>query len=240
MSVPLPRNKRHIYCAAAVHVFTALGGALGLLALISASGNHWQTAFAWLGAALIVDGADGPLARRFQAAVALPRFSGEDLDKVIDYLTYVTVPAFIVARSSIVPESLRLALGLIIMTVSLYHFADKRSKTAGGYFVGFPALWNIAVFYSFVLGLSPFLCAALLALCAILTFVPLRWLHPLRVRRLRPLTVTVLLAWSAGSVMAVVEGFPASAAVQLIFVLTAAYMMVLGFTAGAAETQHPG
>src|SRR5262249_10176835 len=125
MSIRPQSDKRRLYGAAAVHCFTALGGALGLLALISASGAHWQAAFAWLGAALIADGADGPLARRFEVAEALPRFSGEDLDKVIDYLTYVTVPAFIVARSPLVPESLRLALSLTIMTVSLYHFADK-------------------------------------------------------------------------------------------------------------------
>lgn len=96
--------------AATIHVFTALGGALGLLALISASGGHRQGTFARLAAALIVDGADGPLTRRLQVAETLPRFSGEDLDKVIGYLTYVTVPAFIVARGPLVPESLRLAL----------------------------------------------------------------------------------------------------------------------------------
>jgi phosphatidylcholine synthase len=231
MSVRLRPGNRRLFGAVAVHAFTALGGAFGLLALISASRDHWQGAFAWLGAALIVDGADGPLARRFQVAKVLPRFSGEDLDKVIDYLTYVTVPAFIVARSTLVPESLRLTLSVTIMTVSLYHFADKHSKTAAGYFIGFPALWNIAVFYGFVLGMPPLLCAALLALCAILTFIPLRWVHPLRARRLRPLTVAVVLAWSAASVIALVAGFPGPATVRVIFILAAAYIVALGFTA---------
>jgi phosphatidylcholine synthase len=239
MSVRSQSDNRRLYGAAAVHAFTALGGALGLLALISASGGHWQGTFAWLGAALIVDGADGPLARRFQVAKTLPRFSGEDLDKVIDYLTYVTVPAFVVARSPLVPESLRLASSVMIMMVSLYHFADKHSKTADGYFVGFPALWNIAVFYGFVLGLPPPLCAALLALCAILTFVPLRWVHPLRAGRLRPLTLAVVLGWSAASLAAVVEGFPGSALVRVIFILTAAYIVALGFTARTGDTRHP-
>jgi phosphatidylcholine synthase len=240
MSVRPRADKWHFYCAAAVHVFTALGGALGLLALLSVNSGHWQAAFAWLGAALIVDGADGPLARRFQVAETLPRFSGDDLDKIIDYLTYVTVPAFIVARAPLVPESLRLFLGLTIMTVSLYHFADKRSKTADGYFIGFPALWNIAVFYGFVLGLSPPICAALLFLCAILIFVPLRCVHPFRVLRFRPFTVAVVLAWSAASVTAVVEGFPGSAAVKLIFILTAAYIVALGFIAGVEANPRPG
>jgi phosphatidylcholine synthase len=235
MSVRREPQNRNLFGAAAVHAFTALGGAFGLLALVSASRGHWQGSFAWLGAALIVDGADGPLARRFQVAETLPRFSGEDLDKVIDYLTYVTVPAFIVARSTLVPEGLRLALSLTIMTVSLYHFADKHSKTTDGYFVGFPALWNIAVLYGFVLGIPPLLYAALLALCAILTFVPLRWVHPLRARRLRPLTVAVVLAWSAASVMAMAGGFPGSATVRVIFILAAAYIVALGFTAERAS-----
>jgi phosphatidylcholine synthase len=126
------------------------------------------------------------------------------------------------------------------MTVSLYHFADKQSKTADGYFVGFPALWNIAVFYGFVLGVPPPLCAALLTVCAVLTFVPLRWGHPLRAGRLRPLTLAVLLAWSAASVTAVIEGFPGSAAVRVIFMVTAAYIVALGFTAGADGSRHPG
>jgi phosphatidylcholine synthase len=235
MSIRLQSGNWRVFGAAAVHAFTALGGAFGLLALISASEGHWQGAFGWLGAALIVDGADGPLARWLEAAKTLPRFSGEDLDKVIDYLTYVTVPAFIVARGPLAPESLRLALSLTIMMVSLYHFADKGSKTADGYFLGFPALWNIAVFYCFVLGLPPFLCAALLALCAVLTFIPLRWVHPLRAARLRPLTAAVVLVWGAASVIAVIEGFPGSGAVRVIFILAAAYIVALGFTAERAS-----
>src|SRR5215469_1704047 len=228
MSVRPQPDKRHLYGAAAVHVFTASGGALGFLSLLSASGGHWEETFAWLGAALIVDGADGPLARRFQVTKILPRFSGEDLDKVIDYLTYVAVPAFIVARAPLVPESLRLALGITIMTVSLYHFADKQSKTADGYFVGFPALWNIAVFYGFVLGMPPLLSAALLAVCAVLTFVPLRWVHPLRVRRLRPLTLAVLVVGSAATAAGVIERFPGSGSGPVISALTAAYILALG------------
>jgi phosphatidylcholine synthase len=235
MSVRLQPDNWRVVGAAAVHAFTALGGAFGLLALISASGGEWQAAFAWLGAALAVDGADGPLARRFEVAKTLPRFSGEDLDKVIDYLTYVTVPAFIVARSTLAPESLRLALSVMMMTASLYHFADKGSKTGDGYFVGFPALWNIAVFYCFVLGMPPSLCAALLALCAVLTFIPLRWVHPFRAARLRPLTAAVVLAWGAASVIALVEGFPGSPAVRVIFILAAAYIVALGFTAERAS-----
>ncbi len=217
--------------AAAVHAFTATGAALGLMALLAASGGEWAASFAWLGAALIVDGTDGPLARRLEVKRVLPRFSGEDLDKIIDYVTYVTVPAFMVARGPIVPEGFRLPLAAAIMMTSLYHFSDKQSKTADGYFAGFPAIWNIVILYCFVLAIPPALAASLTALCAMLTFVPFRFVHPLRVRRLRGLTLAVMAIWGIAAVAAVAAGFPGTGAVQLIFVLAAAYTTALGLTA---------
>jgi len=161
--------------AAAVHVFTASGAVLALLSLLSAAEGRWAASFAWLGVALIVDGVDGPLARKLDVKRVLPRFSGEELDHLVDYVTYVTVPAFIAARSALVPDGLRLPLAGLIMLVSLYHFSDTESKAEDGYFVGFPAIWNIAVLYCFVLDLPRAVSASLIGTCAILTFIPLRW-----------------------------------------------------------------
>ncbi len=224
-------KRSEVIGAAAVHAFTAIGAALGLLALLAASESEWTAAFVWLGVALIVDGADGPLARRLEVKRVLPRFSGEDLDKIIDYVTYVTVPAFMVARGPIVPEGFRLPLAAAIMMASLYHFSDKHSKTADGYFVGFPAIWNIVVLYCFVLAIPPALAASLIAICVLLTFVPFRFVHPLRVTRLRPLTLAVIAVWGAAAVAAVAQGFPATGAVQVIFALAAVYIAALGLTA---------
>ncbi|MBI4725463.1 MAG: phosphatidylcholine synthase [Rhodomicrobium sp.] len=232
-------SKFKLFAAAAVHGFTAMGAALGLLALLAASERNWTACFAWLGAALIVDGADGPLARFFEVKKVLPRFSGEDLDKIIDYLIYVAVPAFLVARSELVPSNLRLPLAVAIMMVSLYHFADRDSKTGDGYFVGFPAIWNVVVFYCFVLDIPPDAAGALIGLCAVLTFVPFRWVHPLRVRRLRPVTLAVIAAWAGASVTAIVHGFPGTAAERVIFILTAAYIVGLGLSAGIGRARHP-
>ncbi len=224
-------RRSEVIAAAAVHAFTAAGAALGLMALLAASESEWAAAFGWLGAALIVDGADGPMARRLEVKRVLPRFSGEDLDKIIDYLTYVAVPAFMVARGPIVPEGFRLLLAAVIAMTSLYHFSDKHSKTADGYFVGFPAIWNIVVLYCFALAIPPALAASLIATCAILTFVPFRFVHPLRVKRLRPLTLAVMVAWGIAAVAAASGGFPESRAIQLIFILAAIYTVALGLTA---------
>jgi len=223
MGLKLPSIR--LLAAAGVHCFTAAGGVLGLFALLAAAQSNWTAAFAWLGAALIVDGADGPLARFFEVKKVLPRFSGEDLDHVIDYLTYVTVPAFIVARSTVVPAGLRLPLAAAIMMVSLYHFSDTNSKTDEGYFVGFPAIWNVAVLYLFVLDIPAVPAAALVSACAFLTFIPLRWLHPLRVRRLRPVTILMVAAWAVTSALALYHGFPGSPWERIIYVIAAAYFV---------------
>jgi phosphatidylcholine synthase len=238
MEIHTPPTKLEIACAAGVHAFTASGAALGLAALMAAANGAWAAAFAWLGAALIVDGADGPMARRIGVKRVLPRFSGEDLDKIIDYLTYVAVPAFMVARGPIVPEALRMPLAAAIMITSLYHFSDKHSKTADGYFVGFPAIWNIVVLYCFVLAIPPILAASAAAICVILTFVPFRYVHPLRVKRLRPLTLAVCVAWAIAAVAAIAQGFPGSLAVQAVFVLSGVYLAALGLTA-RGETASP-
>ena len=227
------RNNLRLVGAAAVHVLTAAGGVLGLLSLLSACDGHWVAAFAWLGAALIVDGVDGPLARMVDVKRALPRFSGEELDHLVDYVTYVTVPAFMVARAGIVPESLRLPLAAVIMLSSLYHFSDTESKTADGYFVGFPAIWNVVVLYCFVLDLPPAASASIIVICTVFTFIPLYWVHPLRVRRLRLLTFAVVSAWGAAAVSAIVHGFPGTTAEQVIFAVAAIYVIAIGLSARA-------
>ena len=234
------RQNRAILGAAAVHVLTATGAAFGLFALLSVCEGAWAIAFVWLGVALFVDGIDGPLARMADVKRVLPRFSGEELDHLVDYLTYVTVPAFMVARADLVPESLRLPLAALIMLVSLYHFSDTESKTADGYFVGFPAIWNVVVLYCFVLDTPPVLSAAIIAVCAVFTFIPLTWVHPVRVRRLRILTLILVSAWAIAAVSAILRGFPGTVMDQAIFAVAAVYMIAVGFSASAGgKPFHP-
>ena len=145
--------------AAAVHLLTASGAVLALLALRAVHQGDWQMMFVWLGAALIVDAADGPLARKLEVKTVLPRFSGERLDLIVDYLTYVAVPAYALTEAPLLPDHARLPAAAAILLSSLFHVADMESKTEEGYFVGFPAIWNIVLLYLFALGL-PALCRA--------------------------------------------------------------------------------
>ena len=124
--------------AAGIHLLTATGAAFALLALVAASRGDWQWMFVWLGVALIVDTVDGPLARRVGVVKVLPRFSGERLDLIVDFLTYVAVPAFAFSQSDLLPEASRLPAGIAVILSSLFHMADQESKTKDGYFVGFP------------------------------------------------------------------------------------------------------
>src|SRR5580692_3646505 len=191
---PPPGSKQQHAAAFAVHIFTALGAACALLALIAAVRADWPAMFIWLGIALVIDGVDGTFARRLRVAEVLPRWSGDVLDLVVDILNYVFVPAYALTASGLLPQSLATSLGaLVVVTGSLY-FADRLMKTSDYYFRGFPALWNIAAFYLFLLKPAPWLGAALVAALAVLTFVPIHVIHPVRIARLRGLTIAAMVA----------------------------------------------
>jgi len=214
--------------AALVHVLTASGAGLALLALLAAARADWQTMFFWLGIALIVDAIDGPLARRVTVEAVLPRWSGERLDLIVDYLTSVAVPAFALCRSDLLPEAFRVAASLAIMLFSLVPFADREAKTADGYFSGFPAVWNMVCLYLFALAPPPMLSLAVVVILIALTFVPILWVHPFRVRRFRPLTMLVTALWGGAAILALANPFPSPFWIQLALLATGAYLIGLG------------
>jgi phosphatidylcholine synthase len=190
--------------AFAVHVFTACGAALALLALVLATGGHWAAMFFCLGLALIVDGIDGPLARAFRVAEVLPRWSGVTLDLVVDFVTYVFVPAYAIAASGLLPPAAAILGGIVVVVTGTIYFADREMKTDDNYFRGFPVLWNLAAFYLFLLEPPPWIAAFALLALAVLTFAPIRFVHPLRVRRFRMLNIALLCAWAVLALLAVV------------------------------------
>jgi phosphatidylcholine synthase len=215
--------------AFAVHIFTACGAACALLALMAAVRADWPTMFLWLGAALVIDGVDGTFARRLRVAELLPRWSGDALDLVVDVLNYVFVPAYAIAASALLPPVAALPLGLVIVVTGSLYFADRRMKTADYYFRGFPALWNVAAFYLFLLKPAPWLGAAFVAALAVLTFVPFHFIHPVRIPHLRALTMAALVAWALLAILAVVQSLdPGFWTVAGLCVL-AIYFVAVGF-----------
>ena len=214
--------------AFAVHVLTASGAALAFLALILATGGQWPAMFVCLGLALIVDGVDGPLARAFNVAEVLPRWSGETLDIVVDFVTYVFVPAYAIAGSGLLPPELALPAGIVIVVTGTIYFADRAMKTEDNFFRGFPVLWNLAAFYLDLLQPSEWITAAIVALLAALTFAPIKFLHPLRVARLRRLNLGLLALWAVLAIVAVGDDLSPGPYVTWALVLIAVYFFAVG------------
>ncbi|MES5484661.1 phosphatidylcholine synthase [Bradyrhizobium sp. INPA03-11B] len=195
-SQPDALRERMRTAAFSVHIFTALGAGVALLAMLEAVREHWANMFAWLGVALIIDGIDGPLARRLDVVRLQPNWSGEVLDLVVDFVTYVFVPAYAITASGMLLPLAAPILGIGIVVSSALYFADRRMKADDNHFRGFPALWNAAAFYLFLLHLPPVLSTIVVALLIVLTFAPFHVLHPFRVVRLRWLTLWLLAAWA--------------------------------------------
>jgi len=212
-----------IWPAALVHIFTACGAVCGLFAMRAVWAGAWEAVFGWLGAALVIDALDGTFARLANVQARLPRFSGERLDLVVDYVTYVFVPTAALWRAGFLGGVAGSALGALILLSSLYHFADMQSKTEDHCFVGFPAIWNVVAFYVFAVGIPATLACFVAVVCVALTFVPLRWAHPLRTARLLPVTLGVVLAWSIAAGATLVVGFPAPLPLRAVLLLAAAY-----------------
>jgi phosphatidylcholine synthase len=185
-------TRLRVAAAFSVHVFTACGAACALLALLAAAGARWTEMFIWLSVALFIDGVDGTFARWLDVSAVLPRWSGEVLDFVVDYATYVLVPAYALATAGILPQTVAPALGIVIAVTGALYFADRQMKTADGYFRGFPVLWNVVAFYLFVLRPPPWIGALAIIALSAATFAPIYFIHPLRVSRWRWLTLAML------------------------------------------------
>jgi len=174
-----------------VHILTASGVLWALLALMAAVRGDWPMMFWWLTLALVVDAIDGPLARRLKVAETLPNWSGDRLDFVVDFVTYVFVPAYAIAASGLLPPGVGVALGALVAVTGALYFADTRMKLADNCFRGFPVLWNAAAFYLFLLKPPPWIGVGLLTLLVVLTFVPFPFIHPIRVLRWRRTTLCI-------------------------------------------------
>jgi phosphatidylcholine synthase len=211
--------------AFSVHIFTALGAGIALLALLEAVREHWAAMFGWLGVALVVDALDGPIARRLDVARVQPDWSGEVLDLVVDFVTYVFVPAYAITASGLLLPLAAALLGAGVVVTGALYFADRRMKAADNHFRGFPALWNVAAFYLFLLHPPPTLASLGVAILIVLTFVPFHVLHPIRVVRLRGLTLSLLALWAVLAIFTLARDFDVGAPVTIGLCAIAAYMV---------------
>ena len=214
--------------AFSVHVLTAAGAAVALFALLAATHGDWPLMFLWLGVALVIDAIDGPLARALNVTEVLPNWSGDTLDLVVDYTTYVFVPAYAVAAGRLMPDALAVPSAAAIAITGTLYFANVKMKTSDNFFRGFPAVWNLVAFYLLLLRPAPAIAAATVALFAVLTFVPIRFVHPFRVRRLRTMTVALLTLWAALALAAVKQGLAPELWVTIGLCALGGYFLAVG------------
>ena len=207
MNIKIKNVDKEKIAAWAVHGFTASGAVLGFLAIISIFNNDQTSSFLWLGLALLVDGLDGTIARKVGVSDKVPNIDGSTLDNVIDYLNYVIIPSLMIYWFQMVPNGWEIIIPAGIFAVSLYTFANINMKTEDYYFSGFPALWNIVVLYFYILNTNQYINLIVIIFLSILTFIPIKFVHPLRVKKLRNITIFCTIIWSA-TTLKLVTTFP--------------------------------
>ncbi|MBZ0124620.1 MAG: CDP-alcohol phosphatidyltransferase family protein [Roseovarius sp.] len=211
-----------------VHLLTATGAVLAMLAMLAAVDGKWSLMFLWLVVAFAVDGVDGPLARRFHVKTYAPRFDGVLLDLIIDYLTYVFIPAFALFKSDLLPGWTGWFAIIVITYASAVYFADSRMKTADNSFHGFPGCWNMLVLVLFAVEPSFWLILILVVAMAVAMFLPLKFVHPARTERWRVVTLPVAAAWTFFAGWAAWVDFHPESWAHWGLVATSLYLLLAG------------
>lgn len=192
----------------AVHAFTLSGAVWACLAALAILDGRYVHMWMWLGIALIVDGVDGTLARKADVLRHAPMFDGRTLDNIVDYLTWSFLPAvFMLKVLPLGSPPVALVLFVLVCASSLFCYCNLSLKTDDYYFMGFPAAWNIAAMYMWLLGTSAAVNITATIILAALTVSPLTFVHPFRVRQAMPVNIAAALTWLA-TTAALVSHYP--------------------------------
>lgn len=226
--------------AFSVHLFTASGAALALMALVAATRADWPLMFFWLGLALIVDGIDGPLARRVDIKRNAGNWDGEMLDLVIDYLTYVFIPAYALIYSGILPSPWGLACALLVALTGVVYFADVRMKNEDNTFSGFPAAWQMVVLVFLTMQPPPAATIAIIATLAAAQFVSLKFIHPVRTARWREVNLPMTIAWVGFAGWSAWAGFAPPVLCQIGLAATSLWLLGIGLVMQALPERRAG
>jgi len=228
----MERPPNNVLIAFSVHLFTASGAFWAFLALVAAAEGRFTNMWFWLGVALLVDGVDGPLARYFNVKSVLPNWSGELLDCVVDYITFVLIPAFALYQSGFLEELFSFICAALIVCTSAIYYADLRMKSRDNFFIGFPVCWNMLVFTLFVMEPGWYIAFGVVIVSAVLTFSPLLFVHPVRVKTWRVQTLSVFALWSACGAVALYCGYytlTVPFVVKIGIALSGIYLYCIGF-----------
>ncbi|MCG7493233.1 phosphatidylcholine/phosphatidylserine synthase [Thalassobius sp. Cn5-15] len=214
--------------ALSVHLLTATGAVFSMLAMLAAVELKWDLMFLWLVVAFAVDGIDGPLARKYNVKHYAPQFDGVLLDLIIDYLTYVFIPAFALFKSGLLPGWTGWFAIILITFSSAMYFADTRMKTKDNSFAGFPGCWNMAILVFFAVEPNFWIIVAVVVALAASMFLPLRFIHPVRTARWRMVSLPMALAWTFFAGWAAWVDFHPESWAHWGLVITSVYLLLVG------------
>ncbi len=193
---PIVTSKRLLVAGWALHAYTASGTVLALLAVTAAINGNAVRALWILLIALVIDGTDGMLARRLRVKETIPEFDGARLDDIVDYITYAFAPMVLLWSGGYLPAGpWGSVVAAIPLLASSYQFCRTDAKTEDHFFLGFPSYWNVVAFYVVVLELSPVVATTILLGCAVLVFVPVKYLYPSRTKVFRSLNLVLAALW---------------------------------------------
>jgi len=211
-----------------VHMFTAIGVVCAMLAMLAAVEEQWGLMYVWLVVAFLVDGFDGPLARRYDVKTHARQIDGVLMDLIIDYLTYVFIPAYALFKSGLLPGWTGWIAIIVITYASVVYFADTRMKTKDNSFAGFPGCWNMVVIVIFALEPNFWVTLLLVVALAVAMFTPLKFIHPVRTERWREVSLPVALAWTGFAGWAAWVDFHPESWAHWGLVLTSLYLLFAG------------
>ena len=214
--------------ALSVHLLTASGAVLSMLAMLEAVEHKWSLMFLYLVLALVVDGIDGPLARRYDVEKNWPLYDGVLMDLIVDYLTYVFIPAFALFKSGLLPGLTGWVAIIVIVYGSVVYFADTRMKTKDKSFSGFPACWNMVVLVLFAIAPPyPVVLVIVIAL-TVAMFLNLKFIHPTRTKRWHWLSLSMAVVWLVCAFWAAWVDFQEGFLVHWGLVATSLYLTFAG------------
>ena len=226
--------------AICVHLFTATGAVFAMLAMLAAADAKWDLMFLWLVVAFFVDGLDGPLARHYHVKTNAPQFDGVLLDLIIDYLTYVFIPAFALFKSGLMDGWTGWVAIIVITFASAVYFCDTRMKTLDNSFSGFPGCWNMVVLVVFALKPNFWIILVLVTVLAVAMFLPWKFIHPVRTERWRVVSLPMAIAWTFFAGWAAWVDFHPESWAHWGLVVTSIYLVFAGIAQMLIPMRDPG
>ncbi len=233
------RDRFLLACAWGVHLYTALGAVFGVLAIHYAGVGDYRASFIAMAITIAIDSSDGTLARFFNVKKRVPGFDGALLDNIVDYLTYVVAPVYLVIRAGLVAGTVGLAVAGLVLIASAYQFCQANAKTPDNFFLGFPSYWNLVVFYLYCLHWGTLANESVLTLFGVMVFIPIKYIYPSRTKPLRPLTLSLAVIWGVITI-AMLPSLPSINPVLLYLSLAyIAYYLIASFALHARALMTP-